>query len=101
MGSPPMGSTFPETYAFDKPAIRDGLEAYYAFSLQALGALLHFEFNGLPLVEGLVPVGLNRREVHKDVLTGLALDKSIALGGVEPLHCTLLSTHFFDSYFHS
>jgi hypothetical protein len=76
-----------------------GLEAYDAFGLQALRTLLHLEFNGLALVEGLVPIGLNRRKVHKDVLSGLTLNKSIAFGGVEPLHSTLLSAHFLTPVF--
>lgn len=74
--------------------IRDGLEADYAFGLQALGSLLHFELNRLSFVERLVPVGLNGRKVNEDVFAGLALDEPIALCRIEPLHCTLLSTHF-------
>ena len=39
-------------------------------------------------IQGPIPLRLNRREVHEDVLSVLALDKAIALGCVKPLHCT-------------
>jgi len=63
------------------------------FGLQALWSLLDFEFNRLPFVECFVPLGLNRREVDENVLTGLALDEPIALGRIEPLDSALLFCH--------
>jgi hypothetical protein len=27
--------------------------------------------------------------VHEDIFTGLTLDETITLGGIEPLHCAL------------
>jgi len=75
----------------------DGLEAYDVLGLQTLGALLDFELNRLSFVEGLVPIGLNGRKVHENVLTGLALDESVALSRIEPLYCTLLSAHCWCS----
>jgi hypothetical protein len=53
------------------------LETNYVFGLKALRSLLHFEFNRLPFVEGLVPFGLNRRKVHENVLARLALNEPI------------------------
>jgi hypothetical protein len=67
----------------------DRLESGDVRGLQALGALRHFEFNGLSFVQRLVTLGLNRREVYEDVLAGLALDESKALASIEPLYCTL------------
>jgi len=69
-------------------------ETNYVFGLKALRSLLHFEFNRLPFVEGLVPFGLNRRKVHENVLARLALDESITLCCIKPLYCTLLSVHW-------
>jgi hypothetical protein len=63
--------------------------------LQALWALGHIEFNRLPLGERPVPISLNCGEVHKDVLTGLALNESESLAGIEPLHCSLFFHLFF------
>jgi hypothetical protein len=67
----------------------DRLESGDVRGLQALGALRHFEFNGLSFVQRLVTLGLNRREVYEDVFAGLALDESKALASIEPLYCTL------------
>jgi hypothetical protein len=69
------------------------LQAYNVLGLQAFWALLNFEFDCLSFVKALVPIGLDSREVHEDVLTGLALDEPVALRCVEPLDCTLLFAH--------
>jgi len=63
--------------------------------LQALWTLGHIEFNRLPLGERPVPISLNCGEVHKHVLTGLALNESESLAGIEPLHCSLFFHLFF------
>jgi hypothetical protein len=75
-------------------ASQTGLEARDAFGLETLRSLLDLKFDGLPFVEGLITLGLDGREMHEDVLTGLALYESIALGGVEPLDGTLFSAQF-------
>jgi hypothetical protein len=64
--------------------------------LQSLGSLLHFELDLLPFVQRLITVALNGREVHKNILSRLALDKSIALRRVEPLNGTLLFAHGYS-----
>ena len=69
------------------------LQTGYILGLQTLGALLDFELNGLAFVEALVPVSLDRREVHENIFTGLALDETITLCCVKPLDRTLLSAH--------
>jgi hypothetical protein len=70
-----------------------GLEPDDVLSLQALGALLDFELDSLPFIQALVTLGLDRREVHEDVLTGRALDETITLCRVKPLDSTLLFGH--------
>lgn len=70
------------------------LEPYDALRLQPLGPLLHFKLNGLPLVEAFVPFRLDGREVHENVLSGLALDETITFCCVEPLDCTLFCSQF-------
>ena len=67
----------------------------YVLGLQALGALLDFEFDGLAFVEGFIALGLDRRKVDENILPGLALDESVSLAGVEPLHCSLFF-HFYN-----
>jgi hypothetical protein len=59
--------------------------AYYVRRIESFGALLAFELDRVALVQSLISVLLNRREVYEDVLTGGTLDKSISFGSVEPL----------------
>src|SRR5262245_16750475 len=66
---------------------------HYIFRLQPLGALLHLEFDTLPLIECLVSIRLNRRKVHKHVFSRLALNEAVTLRRVKPLHRTLLFAH--------
>src|ERR1700734_1244306 len=61
--------------------------------LQALGALGHFEFNRLAIIQRLVAISHDRGEMDENVLTALALDEPEALAGIEPLHCSLFFTH--------
>jgi len=70
-----------------------GLEPDDVLGLKAFGALLDLELDSLPFIEALVTLGLDRREVHEDVLAGRALDKTIALCSVKPLYCTLFFGH--------
>jgi hypothetical protein len=59
--------------------------------LEAFGALQQIKLHRLPFVESAVSVFLDRRKMNEHVLTGGALDESISLCPVEPLHCSLLS----------
>jgi len=59
--------------------------------LKALGALEQVKLHGLTLVQSAVAVLLNRREVHEHIFSRRALDESISLRPVEPLHCSFLS----------
>ena len=67
--------------------------------LEAFGALQQIKLHGLTLVECAVSILLYRGEVHEYVLTRGALDKSISLRPVEPLHSTFLS-HGYYSFHH-
>jgi hypothetical protein len=71
----------------DRPSHRLG--GGNVLCLKALGALLHFKFNSLALVQRLVTVHLNRGEVHENIFPGLALDETKALRRIEPLNCSL------------
>jgi hypothetical protein len=70
-----------------------GLQADDVLSLKTFRSLLDFEFHCLAFVERLVPFRLDRREVHENVFTGLALNETKTLCCVEPLHCTLFFGH--------
>jgi hypothetical protein len=63
------------------------------FSLQALRALGDVEFHRLTFGERPESFRLDGGVMHKDVISGSALDESIALRVVEPLHDTLFSIH--------
>jgi hypothetical protein len=59
--------------------------AYHVRGVESLGSLLAFELDRIALVQSLISVFLNSREVYKDVLTSGTLDKPISFGSVEPL----------------
>src|SRR5216683_8351379 len=69
------------------------LEGLDVRGLQALGALGHFEFNRLAIVQRLVAISHDGGEVYENIFAALALDESKALARVEPLHCSLFFTH--------
>src|ERR1700729_4224191 len=74
------------------------LEGWAVRGLQALGALGHFEFNRLAIIQRLVAISHNGGEVNEYIFTTLALDESKALARVEPLHCSLFFTHCIYSF---
>ncbi len=88
------GASFPRRIEAEKR-----LNAGNALSLQALRALLYFELHQLAFIERLVPVHLNGRKVNEDVLAGLALNESVSLGRIEPLHHTLFSCQIWTPLF--
>jgi hypothetical protein len=59
--------------------------SYHVRGVESFGALLAFELDRVTLVQSLISVLLNGREVYKDVLTSGTLDKPISFGSVEPL----------------
>lgn len=62
--------------------------------LQALGAADNLKLDRLAIVQAPVSIRLDRGEMDENVLSGLALDETITLTGVEPLHCSLFFAHF-------
>src|SRR5271156_1359105 len=59
--------------------------ADYVRGVESFGSLLAFELDRVALVQSLISVLLNSREVYEDVLASGALDKPIPFGSVEPL----------------
>jgi hypothetical protein len=84
----------PDAGSKSDTVFRIRLEASDALGLETFGALLYLKFHRLPFVEGPVALGLDGREMHEDILTGLALDESITFCRVEPLNSTLFSAQF-------
>jgi hypothetical protein len=70
--------------------IRDGtLKRLYVFGLPTLGAALYFEADLLPFLQRAEAAGLNRREMHEDIVAVLARDKAKAFCIVKPLYSSL------------
>ena len=74
------------------------LEFLDAFSLQPFGALGNGKLHRFALVERPVSFGLDGRVMDEDIISGSALDESIALRVVEPLHDTLFSIHIVSVF---
>jgi hypothetical protein len=71
--------------------------AYHVRGVESFGSLLAFELDRVALVQSLISVFLNSREVYKDVLTSGTLDKPISFGSVEPLdHAIFLQANFLS-----
>src|SRR5581483_2358578 len=70
----------------------DGLRvaAHDVRRLQPLGTFQQFELNHFAFIQGAVAVLLDHGKMDEYVLASGALDESVSLGSVEPLHCTLL-----------
>jgi hypothetical protein len=98
----PDGYWLEESGAADSPPRPTELEAYDVLRLKAFGAFLDLKLDGLTLIQSLVAVGLNGRKVNENILAGLALNESVSLAGVEPLHSSLFfhvsRTSLFSSY---
>ena len=68
-----------------------GLCADDVCRLKAFGPLEQVKLYGLALIQGAVAVFLDGGEVHEYIFSRGALDESISLRPIEPLHCTFLS----------
>src|SRR5439155_16248893 len=82
----------------DRPVVVAQYESgvLYLRCLEPLGSLGDLERNPLALLEALVAVLLDLREVDKNVVTLFALDKAKALLVAEPLYCAFW--HLRSSY---
>src|SRR5271157_2913518 len=67
------------------------LRASHILGLQAFGAPLHLELDLRAFLKRPISGHLDRREVHKDIISVRALDEAIALRGVKPFHNTFFS----------
>jgi hypothetical protein len=72
---------------------RPKLRLAHVLGLQSLGTLLHLELHLRTFVQATVAVGLDGGKVNEHIVAARSLDKSIAFGGIEPLHDT-----FFPHY---
>ena len=72
---------------------RVDLDLGYLLRLQSFGTLGHTELYGITLVQRSESFCLDGRVVHENVIAGGALDESVTLGVVKPLHRTLFSGH--------
>src|SRR5215471_16691909 len=86
----PPGQTVPSVV----PKVLVGSDDMNLLGLGALLALGDLELDPRPVVEGLVPVHVNRGEVDEHVLPTVDCDEAVALLAVEPLdgalrHCAL------------
>jgi hypothetical protein len=78
--------------------VRWFLELLDALSLQAFGTLGDGELHRLAFRERSVSFCLNGGVMDEDIISGSALDKSIALRVVEPLYYTLFSIHIVSVF---
>jgi hypothetical protein len=60
----------------------------YVLGLQTLWSLLHLELHLRAFIQRTITVRLDRRKVNEYVVAARTLDKSVAFGGVKPLHNT-------------
>src|SRR5208337_4287203 len=65
--------------------------AHHVACLKALRAFEQIELDGLAFVQRAVAVLLDGRKMHEHVLARGALDESVSLRPIEPLHSTLFS----------
>lgn len=73
------------------------LEVSNVLRLEALRAFFHFKLHRLTFIQGLVTVHGDRGEVYENIFSRLALDESVTLRSIEPLHCSLfLHCHYLD-----
>ena|SRR5208282_1523368 len=74
------------------------LELLDALSLQAFGALRDCELDRFAFGERSVSFRLDGGVMDENIISGSALDESIALRVVEPLHDTLFSFHIVSVF---
>jgi len=81
------------------PLIATSGAAHHVGGVESFGPLLAFELNRIALVQCLISILLNSREVYKDILTSGTLDKPVSLGSVEPLdHAIFLQANSLSNW---
>lgn len=61
-------------------------DLYYVLRLQTLGPLRDLKFHFVPFVEGFESGTLDAAVVHKNIVSGLATDESVAFFRIKPLN---------------
>jgi len=75
--------------------------AHNVRGVESFGPLLAFELYRIALVQCLIPILLNSREVYEHVLTSGTLDKPVSFSSVEPLdHAIFLQANSLSDSFH-
>ena len=69
------------------------LDLDYVFCVRSLGSFSYREFDRLPLFEAFEAGTLNCGMMHEDIAARGALNESVTLGVVKPLHFSLFSFH--------
>lgn len=67
------------------------LDNRYVLSVQALLAFGYGELNPLPILQRTIPVTAYGTKMYEHIIALVALDKTIPLSTVEPLHRTLFT----------
>ena len=68
------------------------LDRLNVLGLPAFWPLRHVELHSLPFLQATKAACLNSGEMHEDILSGLAADKTVAFSVVKPLYRSLF--HF-------
>jgi len=89
--NPPAG-----TGGFLKIVPQVWLCADHVGRLEAFRAFQKIKFYGFALVQGAIAVLLDCGKVYEHIFPGRALDKSISLRPIEPLHSTFLSHGYYS-----
>src|ERR1017187_1207160 len=87
-----------EPAAAGRPVRRNPLGQSDVGRLQPLGALGYLKLHFCALIQRAIPLRLDGGEVYEHVLSVLPLDKAVALGCVEPLHCAFFFHRAFSFF---
>jgi hypothetical protein len=81
-------------------SIDSNLDRPNIFGLKALRPFDYIELDLLTFLKTAESAGLNRGEMHENIIAGLTAKKAIALGVVKPLYCSLFqfSTCFYLNF---
>jgi len=70
-----------------------GVAAHDVRRLESFGTFEEFELHNFAFIERAITIFLDHGEMDEHVLACGALDETVSLGSVKPLHCTLLFIH--------
>jgi hypothetical protein len=67
------------------------LRTSYVLGLQTFGPAFHLELHLRALLKSAIPIHLDSREMHENIIAVRALNESVALSGVKPFDNTFFS----------